>query len=170
MRILPDNDKILIIMKEVALVGTTCHVFSDVLSLLLERDIAVAAFVNDPEKVMLADEQLTVSHLYPADEKAVEEALQGFHDAVLVYDDNLMNAEHNSLTLESFVPTLTGARKSGVNRVIVVAGPDSEAFFVTELKRIDDIDWVFISTEGDFATRAANEVIEPSYHREVYQD
>lgn len=137
-------------MKEVALVGTACRVFSDVLTLLLERDIAVVAFVDNPEKVMLNDEQLTVSHLYPADEKAVEEALQGFHDVVLVYDDNLMNVDHNTLTLKSFVPTLTGARKSGVNRVIVVAGADSEAFFVTELKRIDDVDWVFISTEGDY--------------------
>ncbi|MDE6097931.1 MAG: NAD(P)H-binding protein [Muribaculaceae bacterium] len=157
-------------MKEVALVGTTCHVFSDVLSLLLERDIAVVAFVDNPEKVMLNDELLTVSHLYPADEGAVEQSLQGFHDAVLVYDDNLMDVSHNTLTLESFVPTLTGARKAGVNRVIVVGGPDSEAFFVTELKRIDDIDWVFVSTEGDFATRVANEVLEPSYHREVYHD
>ena len=150
-------------MKEVALVGTACRVFSDVLTLLLERDIAVVAFVDNPEKVMLNDEQLTVSHLYPADEKAVEEALQGFHDVVLVYD-------HNTLTLKSFVPTLTGARKSGVNRVIVVAGADSEAFFVTELKRIDDVDWVFISTEGDYATRTANEVIEPSFHRDVYTE
>ena len=157
-------------MKEVALVGTACRVFSDVLTLLLERDIAVVAFVDNPEKVMLNDEQLTVSHLYPADEKAVEEALQGFHDVVLVYDDNLMNVDHNTLTLKSFVPTLTGARKSGVNRVIVVAGADSEAFFVTELKRIDDVDWVFISTEGDDATRTANEVIEPSFHRDVYTE
>ena len=157
-------------MKEVALVGTACRVFSDVLTLLLERDIAVVAFVDNPEKVMLNDEQLTVSHLYPADEKAVEEALQGFHDVVLVYDDNLMNVDHNTLTLKSFVPTLTGARKSGVNRVIVVAGADSEAFFVTELKRIDDVDWVFISTEGDYATRKANEVIEPSFHRDVYTE
>lgn len=157
-------------MKEVALVGTACRVFSDVLTLLLERDIAVVAFVDNPEKVMLNDEQLTVSHLYPADEKAVEEALQGFHDVVLVYDDNLMNVDHNTLTLKSFVPTLTGARKSGVNRVIVVAGADSEAFLVTELKRIDDVDWVFISTEGDYATRTANEVIEPSFHREVYTE
>lgn len=157
-------------MKEVALVGTTCHVFSDVLSSLLERDVMVAALVDDPEKVMLENGQLTISHLYPADEKAVEDALQGFHDAVLVYDDNLMNPQHNDLTLKSFVPTLTGARKAGVNRVIVVADEDSEAFFVTELKRIDDIDWVFISTEGDFATRAADEVIEPSCHREVYKE
>ncbi|MDE7032973.1 MAG: SDR family oxidoreductase [Muribaculaceae bacterium] len=94
-------------MKEVALVGTACRVFSDVLTLLLERDIAVVAFVDNPEKVMLNDEQLTVSHLYPADEKAVEEALQGFHDVVLVYDDNLMNVDHNTLTLKSFVPSLT---------------------------------------------------------------
>lgn len=157
-------------MKEVALVGTTSRVFSDVLTLLLERDLIVTAMVDYPERVMLNDEQLTIEHLDTLSEAACEEAFQGYHNVILAYDDNLGNARHNELTLKSFVPTLTGARRAGVNRVIVVGSPDSEAFFVTELRRIDDIDWVFISTEGDFATRAANEVIEPSFHREVYTE
>lgn len=157
-------------MKEVALVGTVSRVFGDVLTLLLERDLIVTAMVDLPEKVMLNDDQLTVEHIDVLSEAACEEAFQGYHNVILAYDDNLGNAQHNELTLKSFVPTLTGARRAGVNRVIVVGSPDSQAFFVTELRRIDDIDWVFISTEGDFATRAANEVIEPSFHREVYAE
>ena len=89
---------------------------------------------------------------------------------MLTYDDNLLDAAHNELALKTFADTLNAARKAGVARAIVVAGRDSEAFYVTLMNRIDDIDWVFISTEGDFPDRAADELIEPSYHREIYQD
>lgn len=145
-------------MKEVALVGTTCHVFSEVLTKLLERSLAIVAFVDDPERVMLNDERLTVSHVYAPDKDADKDVLKGFETVVLVYDDNLQNSEHNTLTLESFVPTLTAAREVGVKRVVVVASPDSEAFFTTELNRVDDIEKVFISTEGDFATATADAI------------
>lgn len=153
-------------MKELALVGTTCHVYSEVLSKLLESGVVVNALLTDPERLMVNNELMTKEHLDPANEEAVEKALSGLHDAVLVYDDNLRNVEHNELTLKSFVKTVTGARRAGVARVIVVGGPDSEAFFVTELRRLDDIDWVFVSTEGDYATKVRDEVVEPRHHRE----
>lgn len=157
-------------MKEIALVGTNNKVFADVLSVLLARDLAVTAMVDYPEHVMAEDPQLTVTRMNFMDEDAMRETFEGYHDAVLTYDDNLQDAAHNEITLKSFADTLTAARKAGVARVVVVGGQDSEAFFVTLLKRIDDIDWVFISTEGDFPNRTADEVIEPNFHREVYAE
>ena len=157
-------------MKEIALVGTNNKVFADVLSVLLARDVAVNAMVDYPEHVMVEDENLTVSHMNFYEPEAMRKAFEGYHDVVLTYDDNLLDAAHNELALKTFADTLSAARKAGVARAIVVAGRDSEAFYVTLMNRIDDIDWVFISTEGDFPDRAADELIEPSYHREIYQD
>lgn len=157
-------------MKEIALVGTNNKVFADVLSVLLARDLAVTAMVDYPEHVMAEDPQLTVTRMNFMNEDAMRETFEGYHDAVLTYDDNLQDAAHNEITLKSFADTLTAARKAGVARVVVVGGQDSEAYFVTLLKRIDDIDWVFISTEGDFPNRTADEVIEPNFHREVYAE
>ncbi len=157
-------------MKEIALVGTNNRVFADVLSVLLARDLAVNAMVDYPEHVMVEDSQLTVTKMDYYNEDAIRQSFEGYHDVVLTYDDNLQDAAHNEIALKSFASTLTAARRAGVARVIVVAGQDSEAFFVSLLKRIDDIDWVFISTEGDYPDRTADEVIEPNFHREVYQE
>lgn len=155
-------------MKEIVLTGTNNKVFADVLSVLLARDIAVNAMVDNPERVMVEDSQLTVSRINFYSREAMREAFEGYHDVIMTYDDNLKDAAHNDLALKTFSDTITAAREAGVSRVIVVAGQDSEAFYVTLLKRIDDIDWVFISTEGDYPDRAADELIEPSFHREVY--
>lgn len=157
-------------MKEIALVGTNNHVFADVLSVLLARDVAVNAMVDYPEHVMVDDSLLTVTRFNYEDEKAMGDAFEGYHDVVLTYDDNLKDAAHNEIALKSFANTVTAARKAGVARVIVVASPDSEAYYVTLLRRLDDIDWTFISTEGDYPNRTADEVIEPSFHREVYAE
>lgn len=156
-------------MKEIALVGTNNKVFAGVLSTLLDRGLAVNAFVDYPEHVMVENTQLTVNRMNFVDEEAMRASFEGYHDAVLTYDDNLQDAAHNEIALKSFAETLTAARQAGVARVVVVGGQDSEAFFVTLLKRIDDIDWVFISTEGDFTNRAADEIISPTFHKEVFQ-
>lgn len=59
---------------------------------------------------------------------------------------------------------------AGVARVIVVGSPESEAFFAGHLRRFDDIDWVFISTEGDYAGRTAGELVAPKFHKEVFSE
>lgn len=157
-------------MKEIALLGTNNHVFADVLGALLERGLNVNAMVDFPEKVMLDDSRLTVTALNVANHQSVEDALQGYADAVLTYNDDLQDAYTNDLTLKYFVDTVHAARQAGVRRIAVVGSPDSEAFFVTDLRRLDDIDWVFISTEGDFSRRAADEITAPRFHKEVYSE
>ena len=157
-------------MKEIALLGTNNRVFADVLGALLERGLSVNAMVDFPEKVMLDDSRLTVTALNVPNHQSVEDSLQGYADAILTYNDDLEDAYTNELTLKYFVDTVHAARQAGVGRIIVVGSPQSEAFFVTELRRLDDIDWVFVSTEGDFSRRAADEVTAPRFHKEVYSE
>ena len=49
-------------MKEIALLGTTGHVFGDVLGTLLARGLSVNAMVDFPEKVMVED-TLSLIHI-----------------------------------------------------------------------------------------------------------
>ena len=74
------------------------------------------------------------------------------------------------MTLKYFVDTVLAARRAGVERVIVVGAQESEAYFLSGLRRLDNIDWVFISTEGDYAGRTAREIEEPTFHKEPYSE
>lgn len=157
-------------MKEIALLGTTNHVFGNVLGALLARGLSINAMVDFPEKVMLNDSRLTVTQFSPVNHERAEEMLSGYGTAVLTYNDNLEDTYTNDMTLKYFVDTVHAARQAGVKRIIVVGSPDSQAFFVTDLRRLDDIDWVFISTEGNYPDRAADETVEPRFHKEVYTE
>ena len=157
-------------MKEIALLGTNGHVFGDVLGALLARGLSVNAMVDFPEKVMVEDSRLTVVHLPVEDHDRVKEALEGYHDVVLTYNDDLEDPYTNDLTLKYFIDTVHAAREAGVARVIVVGSPLSTAYFVTDLRRLADIDWVFISTENDYPDRVADEVVSPRFHREEYTE
>lgn len=157
-------------MKEIALLSTTGHVFGDILGALLARGLSVNAMVDFPEKVMVEDSRLTVTHLPVLDHDRVREALEGYHDIVLAYNDDLEDAYTNDLTLKYFIDTVHAAREAGVARVIVVGAPQSTAYFVTDLRRLDDIDWVFISTENAYPERVADELISPRFHREEYSE
>ena len=157
-------------MKEIALLGTVNHVQADILGALLARGLSVNAMVDVPEHVMIEDSCLTVTHLPVEQHDRVREQLEGYATAVLAYNDDLHDAYTTELTLKYFVDTVHAAREAGVGRIVVVGSPDSEAFFVSDLRRLDDIDWVYISTEGDFAKRAADEVTDPRFHREVYTE
>ena len=157
-------------MKEIALLSTTGHVFGDILGALLARGLSVNAMVDFPEKVMVEDSRLTVTHLPVQDHDRVREALEGYHDIVLAYNDDLEDAYTNDLTLKYFIDTVHAAREAGVARVIVVGAPQSTAYFVTDLRRLDYIDWVFISTENAYPERVADELISPRFHREEYSE
>ena len=153
-------------MKEIALVGPVNRVQAAVLGKLLERGLSVNALVDLPQNVMIEDSRLTITPYLVSDHDRVKEAFEGYHDVVLAYNDDLTDKVTNEQTLKYFTDTVRAAREAGVARVIVVGSPDSSAFFVSDLRRLDDIDWVFISTEGDFAGRTADEIITPSHHRE----
>ncbi len=157
-------------MKEIALLGTVSHVQADILGALLAQGLGVNALVDYPERVMIEDTRLTITPLDVTRHEHVREMLEGYNTVVLAYNDDLKDAYTNEMTLKYFVDTVHAAREAGVERVIVVGSPDSQAFFVSDLRRLDDIDWVFISTEGDFAGRTASEVVSPRFHKEVYAE
>ncbi|MDO4320840.1 MAG: NAD(P)H-binding protein [Bacteroidales bacterium] len=155
-------------MKEVALTGSNCHIFADVLSALLHRGVAVHAFVTYPERLMLDDVDLTVSRLDVDNKVELTHGFEGYHDVIMTFNDDQTDSESNDFTLHHYNEMINAAREAGVSRVIVVGSPESAAFFMGDLRRRDDIDWVFISTEGDYADRTAAEVVAPQYHREEY--
>lgn len=155
-------------MKEVALTGTNCHIFADVLSALLHRGIALHAYVTYPERVMLDDTNLVVSRLDTDDRDALVNDFEGYHDVVLTFNDDLTDVESNDFTLHHYNEMVNAAIEAGVERVIVVGSPESAAFFMGDLRRRDKLDWVYISTEGDYADRVASEVTAPQYHKEEY--
>lgn len=157
-------------MKEIALTGLSGHVFADVLSALLKRGLAVNAFVNNPERLMLNNADLVISRLDVDNQDALGTMFEGYHDVVLTFEDNLQDHDANSFVLDNYVKLVNAARNARVERLVVVGAPESEAFFMGDLHRHTDIDWVFISTEGDYATRAADEVVSPRFHREEYSE
>lgn len=157
-------------MKEIALTGNVNHVSADITGKLLGVGLSVAAYVDYPERVMLDDSRLTVEGVDFHSVDSLEKALSGYTDAILTYSDDLENPYTNDLTLKTFVDSVFAARKAGVARIIVVGSPLSEAFFVTELRRLDDIDWVFISTEGDYPDRVVEQVVNPTLHKEEYKE
>lgn len=156
-------------MKEIALAGVNSRVFGDVLSTLLSRGYAVNAFVTAPEKVMLENVQLTVSRLDYADKAAMTQAFTGYDTVVVTVDDNLADHDNNDFNLKYYNEIINAARDASVKRVIVVGNFDSSAFLTTVLRHHqEDIDWVYISTEGDYAAYVAEEVTSPRFHCEAY--
>ena len=108
-------------MKEIALFGPTGHVHGDVLGALLARGLSVNTMVDFPERVMVQDSRLTIMHRPLNDHERVKEALEGYHDVVLTYNDNLSDSDTNDLALKYFIDTVHAAREAGVARIIVVA-------------------------------------------------
>lgn len=157
-------------MKEVALTGTNCHIFAEVLSALLHRGLSVRAFVNNPEHLMLDDTNLVISRLDADDKEQLTHDFEGYHDVIMTFNDDQTDVESNDFTLHHYNQMVNAARDAGVSRIIVVGSPESSAFFMGDLRRrVDEnLDWVYISTEDDFADRTVSEVVEPHFHKEEY--
>lgn len=157
-------------MKEIAVTGINGHVLADVLSALLHNGITVNAYVNEPMRLMDTSTQLTVGLLRADDKDELRRSFEGYSDVVMTFDDNQLDHDKNSFVLDHYYEMINAAHEAGVNRVIVVGSPQSEAFFTNNLKRRSDVDWVYISTEGDYASRTVEEVLSPKFHREVYME
>lgn len=157
-------------MKEILLTGTVGTVLADVLGSLLSKGLSVNALVDAPEKIMIDDTRLHVGHMPVEKHDEVKNLFTGYDTAVLTYSDDLEDKYTNDRTLKYFVDTVFAAREAGVKRIVVVGSPQSTAFFVSELRRLDDIDWVFISTRNNYPGRTASEVVEPRFHRAIFPE
>ena len=156
-------------MKEIALTGTLCRVYGDVLTKLLEKGLAVNAMIDNPEHLMIDNCALTITHLDLSNRENLRNELDGYTDCVMVFDDDLSNAEHNDFALRRFHEMVNAATEAGVKRLIVVASPDSTSFFAQDLRRRQDIDWLYISTENAFPERVYNELVKPTQGCKVYE-
>ena len=156
-------------MKEIALTGLSGQVFADVLSALLHRGVTVNALVNNPERLMDTSTQLTASLLDVDSKDVLKSSLTGYDSAIFTFDDNLEDHDQNDFVLQHYNEMVNAARDAGIKRLIVVGSPESEYFFAGDLKRREVApDWVFISTEGDYAKHAVDELLEPRTHNAVF--
>lgn len=154
-------------MKEIAVIGANGTIMSHVLTSLLECGLSVNALTLFPERVMIENSQLTVSRLDAASKERTRESLEGYNTVVIANETDLTNKDLNEIILKSYNRIVNAAIEAGVSRLIVVGGKESSAFYLGDLKRQDKIDWVYTSTEGDYARRVAEEVLSPRHHREV---
>ena len=153
-------------MKEIAVIGANGTVMSHVLTSLLENGLYVNALTLFPERVMVNNSQLTISRLDVASKERTRESLEGYNTVIIANETDLTNKELNEVILKYYNQTVNAAIEAGVSRLIVIGGPESSAFYMGDLKRHNEIDWVFTTTEGDFARRVTDEVLSPRYHRE----
>lgn len=153
-------------MNEYALIGSNGPVMSHVMTQLLERGEGVNAMTLYPERVMLDNDRLTVSRLDIASKDTMRQALEGYHTAIIANETDLRNDELDNLILKHFAETVNAAREAGVERLVVIGAKESSAFYLGVLNRHNDLDWVFFTTEGDYAHAAVDEALRPRHHRE----
>lgn len=160
-------------MKNVLLIGATGFVGSAVLNELLERGHKVTAVVRNAAKLP-QNEHLTGVEQDVSDVEAIAKLAEGKDAVISAYNPGWMNPEIEKLITENYPKILEAAKKSGVERLLIVGGAgtlfcapglrlvDSGAlpaeimggvrplgdFYLNTLTNEDSIDWVFFSPAG----------------------
>lgn len=160
-------------MKNVLLIGATGFVGSAVLNELLERGHKVTAVVRNAAKLP-QNELLTAVEQDVSDVEAIAKLAEGKDAIISAYNPGWMNPEIKKLITENYPKILEAAKKSGVERLIIVGGAgtlfcapglrvvDSGVipaeimdgvrplgnFYLNILTNENDIDWVFFSPAG----------------------
>lgn len=140
-------------MKEIALIGANGKIMSSVLTGLLEQDWSVNALTLYPEHVMIDNTRLTVSRFDVASEQNARKSLEGYDTVVIANETDLENADLDNLILKYFDSTLKAVREAGVKKLVVVGAKESNAFYLSKLKNLEDVDWKYYDTEGDYVGR-----------------
>lgn len=141
--------------KEIALLGVNGTVLSDTLTALLEKSDSVDVFSTTPEHVMLDTTNIVVNHLDTSSKEATRDQLIGFDTVVLALENDMGNPDFNDWVLRTYSETVNAIIEAGVKRLFVIGAKDSEAFYCGELRRHDKLDYVFTTTEGDYADAVA---------------
>ncbi|WP_455075368.1 NAD(P)-dependent oxidoreductase [Prevotella fusca] len=162
-------------MKNVLLIGATGFVGSAVLNELLERGHKVTAVVRNAAKLP-QNELLTAAEQDVSDVEAIAKLAEGKDAVISAYTPGWMNPEIETLITENYPKILDAAKRSGVERLLIVGGAgtlfcapglrvvDSGAipaeimggvrplgnFYLDNLTNENDIDWVFFSPAGTF--------------------
>ena len=162
-------------MANVLLIGATGFVGSAVLNELVSRGHKVTAVVRNIEKVAKS-ELLDVVKEDVANVDAIAKLAEGKDAIISAYNPGWTNPDIATLISENYPKILSAAKKSGVERLLIVGGAgtlfcapglrvvDSGAipeeimggvrplgdFYLNTLMNENDIDWVFFSPAGVF--------------------
>ena len=162
-------------MANVLLIGATGFVGSAVLNELVSRGHKVTAVVRNIEKVAKG-ELLDAVKEDVANVDAIAKLAEGKDAIISAYNPGWTNPDIATLISENYPKILSAAKKSGVERLLIVGGAgtlfcapglrvvDSGAipeeimggvrplgdFYLNTLMNENDIDWVFFSPAGVF--------------------
>ena len=162
-------------MANVLLIGATGFVGSAVLNELVSRDHKVTAVVRNIEKVAKSELVDAVKEDV-ANVDAIAKLAEGKDAIISAYNPGWTNPDIATLISENYPKILSAAKKSGVERLLIVGGAgtlfcapglrvvDSGVipeeimggvrplgdFYLNTLMNENDIDWVFFSPAGVF--------------------
>ena len=162
-------------MANVVLIGATGFVGSAVLNELVSRGHKVTAVVRNIEKLAKSDLVDAVKEDV-ANVDAIAKLAEGKDAIISAYNPGWTNPDIATLITENYPKILEAAKKSGVERLLIVGGAgtlfcapglrvvDSGAipaeimggvrplgdFYLNTLMNENDIDWVFFSPAGVF--------------------
>ena len=162
-------------MANVLLIGATGFVGSAVLNELVSRGHKVTAVARNVEKVAKS-ELVDVVKEDVANVDAIAKLAEGKDTIISAYNPGWTNSDIATLISENYPKILSAAKKSGVERLLIVGGAgtlfcapglrvvDSGAipeeimggvrplgdFYLNTLMNENDIDWVFFSPAGVF--------------------
>ena len=162
-------------MANVLLIGATGFVGSAVLNELVSRGHKVTAVVRNIEKLAKSDLVDAVKEDV-ANVDAIAKLAEGKDAIISAYNPGWTNPDIAALISENYPKILSAAKKSGVERLLIVGGTgtlfcapglrvvDSGAipeeiiggvrplgdFYLNTLMNENDIDWVFFSPAGVF--------------------
>ena len=162
-------------MKKVLLIGASGFVGSAILSELLNRGHEVTAVVRNVSKIS-PRKNLTVVNQDVADVDAIAKLAEGKDAIISAYNPGWTNPDIRRLIETNYPKIVEAAKKSGVKRLLIVGGAgtlfcapglrvvDSGAipaeimdgvrplgdFYLNELSKEKDIDWIFFSPAGAF--------------------
>lgn len=162
-------------MANVLLIGATGFVGSAVLNELVSRGHKVTAVVRNIEKVAKSELVDTVKEDV-ANVDAIAKLAEGKDAIISAYNPGWTNPDIATLISENYPKILSAAKKSGVERLLIVGGAgtlfcapglrvvDSGVipkeimggvrplgdFYLNTLMNENDIDWVFFSPAGVF--------------------
>ena len=163
-------------MANVLLIGATGFVGSAVLNELVSRGHKVTTVVRNIEKLAKSDLVNAVKEDV-ANVDAIAKLAEGKDAIISAYNPGWTNPDIATLITENYPKILEAAKKSGVERLLIVGGAgtlfcapglrvvDSGAipeeimggvrplgdFYLNTLMNENDIDWVFFSPAGVFA-------------------
>lgn len=158
-------------MKKVVLIGASGFVGSAILNEALSRDMEIKAVVRNPDKIKIANANLTIVGADISDAGVVMEILNGVDTVISAYSAGWLNPNIYNETLKVYPQLVECAKKAGVKRMLIVGGAGSlfvapgvrlmdsgeippevmdgvkslAEFYLNVLMKEKDVDWVFFS-------------------------